>query len=214
MRRLILDLDGTLLDVRDRNYFSYSQALAKLPGAKPLPLEEYWSLKRSATSWPAILAKSFAEDHIVTAQDLEIFREDFRSSIETPENLIRDVPHEGVPEKLADWIKNGAELSLVTARNNEPALLAQLANLGLNSFFRDIYTTIQMKKSDFLKAHFAELKENIPRFDWWIGDTEEDQSSAQALGIKCHLVSNGMRDETFLRRLETQCSPSIVNFQF
>ena len=209
MRRLILDLDGTLLDVRDRNYFSYRQALVKLPGAKALTLEEYWPLKRSATPWLGILSKSFPEDHVVTTKDLDIFRDDFRSSIETPDNLKRDVPHQGVDETLSKWAAEGVLLTLVTARMNDAALTVQLRELGWHHRFAEVLATKNQKKSIFLKEHFKVQNLNARSYDFWIGDTEEDFQSAEDLKIKCHLVANGLRDENFLRHLQPQVSASL-----
>ena len=90
--KILLDLDRTLLDARQRLYALYST----LVPATSLTFDEYWRRKRQGCSNQDL----FREQHAATDDDVTQFTTRWMSMIEEPDYLALDVPLPGAIEAL------------------------------------------------------------------------------------------------------------------
>lgn len=196
MKNIFLDLDGPLLDGKDRHYFCYRTILEKY-GRKPVDIETYWEMKRSLVNRKDLLKLSGASDVY------DQFLEDWLLMIELPEVLALDHVQQGAIDCLSRWRECGIELTLVTMRKERSALLLQLKQKGLfellNSVLDCHHADGGLGKADAVRRHYAgklSLKDSV-----WVGDTEADWEAAKSLGCEVVLLSNGLRSEAYLNSL-------------
>ena len=191
---IVLDLDGPILDGRERHYACY-RALLEQAGATPLPLERYWALKRDRVDRRRLLSESDA------AAFYDRFLEGWLARIETPELLALDRVQPGALESLHAWRDAGVPLALVTARREEASLLAQLDGLRLRSLFAAVVLT-PFAETGEAKARAFTLRVGSTACRGWIGDTEVDVDAARRLGAPSIAVTCGLRTAEYLRSLE------------
>lgn len=178
--RVIVDLDGTLLDTRRRHHAVYVEALNALGGA-PLPLPDLWRAKRRGVSWARLLG-----DEALAARFLDLWR----ARIEAPDMLALDQLQPGARRALQRLRGHGLRPVLLTARRDRGALDHQLRDLGV----RDAFAAV---------AAVGEGPKTPPPGEpalRWIGDTEADIEGARAAGIPVTAVTNGIRTRALLAR--------------
>lgn len=187
--RVILDLDGPVLDGRDRHYECYREILSE-SHRKPLPVEIYWDLKRNKTPLREVLKQTGADDI------LGIFQRDWLARIEEMRFLKLDIVWPGVEAAIKNVRLHGWEVTLVTKRQSKTKLMQQLESLGLASCFDQVIVTgLEQHKSEMLKTHLpgAVFSRAI-----WIGDTELDIQEARETGAFAWTVTCGLRSPQFL----------------
>lgn len=175
--KLIFDLDGTLIDSRQRLH-----ALFRTLSGSPMDFDAYWQRKRAKISNEVLLREAGHDDAAVAD-----FQARWMSMIETDHYLDMDMPFDGVDAAL-DRLGGGASLYLCTARQDPEAAERQLRRMGLAHRFERILVTRQERTKDELIAeHVGALS---PR-DWLLGDTGKDVQTARALGIRSCAVLSG-----------------------
>lgn len=197
IKKIFLDLDGPLLDGKERHYHCYRSILEKF-GFKPIGIEEYWEMKRALVDRRRLLNMSGAE---VIYDD---FLDAWLSMIESPEMLALDKLQEGAVACLRSWKEQGIELTLVTMRNNKQALQEQLKSTGLHKFL-DVVLVCNHADGGQGKAKMALnffQGNSFKKHALWIGDTEADWIAGTSLGVDVVLVANGLRDHENLAALK------------
>jgi phosphoglycolate phosphatase len=184
---IVLDLDGPLLEGMYRHYHCYRDILLK-HGFKPIPLDQYWQLKRSRINRRELLSLSHAD------QFYDMFLAEWLRHIETPKYLAMDQLQVGVLGILEDWKRLGIQLLLATMRNNANLLYVQLENLGLARFLDQV---IVVGSQNFGTNKATEIEPFIRDLDRdkviWIGDTEVDILAARELGVRICALTCGLR---------------------
>lgn len=195
---LILDLDGPLLDGKLRHYQCYRDILTE-HGFSPMPVTDYWDMKRSRVDRRAQLAVSGA-DAIYDA-----FLRAWLERIESRPALSLDRLHDGVVATLQRWKAAGAYLVLATMRHHEANLHWQLDATGLGPWFDEIFTVSSLDPAadKSLKIEPV-LRRRRPDRALWIGDTEIDVAAARRLGVKVCAVSCGLRTADYLATLKPE----------
>lgn len=186
--RIILDLDGTLLDTRRRHHALYASGVREQGGA-PLPIAAFWRAKRQGVSWPRLLERTLGRP-----ADVDRFFAGWKRDVESDRMLVLDELHPDAVRGLRSLVAAGWAATLVTARRDPAALSRQLARLGIDQSFEAAIATEGAPK------HLA--IEGRGRFDHWIGDTEDDIASARAAGIPVTAVTSGIRGPSLLARAE------------
>lgn len=203
---IFLDLDGPLLDGKDRHYFCY-QKIVRSFGLEPIGKEAYWEDKRNLGNRRDLLKRSGAESQY------DAFLAAWLALIETPEILAFDQVQPGAMDCLRAWRIQGIRLVLVTLRADAKALEAQLERLGLRALL-DVVLVCDHASGGAGKArrvYEAFPGESFREKALWIGDTEADWEAAKALGCPVILVTNGLRTATYLESLGgAQVVSSIV----
>lgn len=197
---LVLDLDGPLLEGRERHYRCYSDIL-RAHGHEPVAADRYWAMKRSRVSRRELLALSGA------AALYDTFLADWLRLIETREYLQFDRLQDGIPGILADWKAEGRRLLLATLRNNRANLDWQLDSLGIARHFDAIVAVAGATAAADKAAGIAPLLNAGGLHDvLWVGDTEVDVVAARQLGVPVCAVTCGLRTGDYLAGL----SPDMV----
>ena len=182
---LIFDLDGTLIDARQRLYCLFQQLV---PSSK-LTFQSYWAFKQNKVSNETILANEFGFD----APAIERFLSVWLEKIESSELLDLDKNFPGMHGAL-DRLSKQARLHVCTARQHRQLAVDQIDRLGLLPYFESIMVTEGTTRKEELIGCVSGLG---PR-DWIIGDTGKDVLVGQALGIRTCAVLSGFLSEKSL----------------
>lgn len=175
---IFFDLDGTLLDSRERLYLLFQNLV---PESK-LSFEEYWSLKRNKITHREILEIQFCYSN----QAIKLFEENWMQKIELPEWLAFDKPFEGLNNFLRDLGKR-YNLYVITARQFKEIAKNQIEQLGWNNLFKEILVTEHKdEKYTLIKSTVTTSKE-----DWLIGDSGKDIQTGKQLGFRTAAVLSG-----------------------
>ncbi len=197
---LIFDLDGTLIDARERLYRLFQH----LVRCSNLSFEDYWHRKRGKVSNETILTGELGYSVDATRQ----FICEWMELIEAPDFLAFDATIPGVESKLGE-LREKASLHVCTARQSRERVLIQLDRLELLPYFDNVLVTEQKDEKSELLATLRDLAPN----DWILGDTGKDVQTGRALGIRTCAVLTGFLSEASLRPYRPDLVlPSVVNF--
>lgn len=209
IKQIFLDLDGPLLDGKERHYFCYRSILERY-GFEPIGIDEYWVKKRALVNRRDLLSMTGAEEIY------DDFLAEWLALIELPEVLALDKVQEGAIDCLRGWKEQGIELILVTLRKNKQALEGQLKLMGLRQFLDVVLVCDHAEggegKADAVRSMFQ--GKLFKKDALWIGDTEADWEAAKSLGCGVVLLSNGLRNEAYLSSLQgAVVKPSIASLK-
>lgn len=179
---IVFDLDGTLLDVKEKFYWCYSKIVEKL-GKKPIDIEQYWELRRKGYSGQKIL-------EVTEMKELsQMFLREWIRMIESKEALQCDKLFAGTQEVLRSLKQRQIQLVLVTMRHNIENLMTQLQLLEIGTYFDEIIAAgdkdISGKESLF--------PVDIEGRGLAVGDTLEDEKFARYGRVDFLPVNSGLR---------------------
>ena len=189
----IFDLDGPLLDGKQRHYQCYTQILQEFD-CPVLAADEYWQMKRERRNRREQLAATGAEEHY------DEFLRRWLERIEEKKYLALDVLQTDALSLLSRLQQENKCLILATLRQNAHHLYEQLGELKIQHFFQHIVAVDSQDSVDKAAAVRAILQGKSGS-TLWIGDTEIDSQSANKLGLPVALVSNGLRTRDYLAGL-------------
>lgn len=181
-KRIAFDLDGTLLDSRQRHIVVMQTVLDSM--GVNVCADDLVSFKCSgANNLDWLLSKG-----IPNCLADEINR-NWISLIEKKNFLIEDFLYDGVMENLKQLSINN-DLFLVTARSNRDSLMWQLEKLDILHFFNKTYVVepgadVASQKGEILKTIHA---------DMYYGDTEVDETAALFARCEFYKVKGGFRN--------------------
>lgn len=189
---VIWDLDGTLLDDRQRHYACYLDIVEKY-GGTPVSEDRYWELKRDRIKRTVLLAETGFKG---TYQQ---YLEEWMERIEQTAYLRLEQLRPGAVELLEELPSVAGRVVLVTMRNHKERVEAQLQWLGIAKFFDDIVVGKSLqgqKKADAVVAAFPDI---VGKHVLVIGDTEDDEQVAGRLGADFAAMVTGLRDRKYLK---------------
>jgi phosphoglycolate phosphatase len=195
-RVIFFDLDGTILDVSERNYQVYKNILKKY-NRKFLSKKVYLELKRNRTPIQEILKKTNADDII------KQFKKEWDDLIEKEEYLKLDKISQNRKFFLLK-LKKKYSLILVTLRHNQDALYYQLREKKLINIFHKILVISGKKAKNKWKVKLKLIK-SFGKYDGnsiMVGDTESDILTGKKLGIKTVAIWSGMRNKKILKKFK------------
>ncbi len=190
---IFFDLDGTLLDSRERLYGLFQQLV---PGSK-LSFDDYWTLKRNKIAHKEILKNNFG----YSDKAFFLFEEEWMKSIELQEWLELDKPFDGITNYLKD-LKGKHQLFVVTARQYESTAIQQIHLHGWYNIFEKVLVTCQQKE----KYELIKTAVKVTNQDWMVGDTGNDIQTGKKLGINTAAVLSGFMSK---EKLE-EYNPDII----
>lgn len=190
---IFFDVDGTLLDVKERYHAAHKESCEKL-SISPLPLDIYWEYKKNKIPESKILKL-----------DSELFKkynEQRVSNLEDENFLLLDKVFHGVPKLLERLNKKGFYLYIVTVRKNKQRVIDQIKRLNLDPYFIQILSTPASTNPEKDKVNLIKTikKINFNSIHWMIGDTEADILCGKELNFKTIAVTSGIRTEKFLKK--------------
>jgi phosphoglycolate phosphatase len=198
---LFFDLDGTLIDSRQRLYKLFQHLVEE----SHLTFDDYWALKRNKIDHREILVRYFNYSQI----EFDYFEKNWMTLIESSEYLTFDQPFDGVKEYLNALLCYDVELYLVTARQFKSGVSKQLSEFGWEGLFKGVLVTEQQKSKADLMKNFIDYK-NV---NWIIGDTGTDITIGKSLGINTMAVLSGFLSKKFLMEYNPDLvCESVTNF--
>lgn len=184
-KRIAFDLDGTLLDSRNRHLVVMTYVLSE-NGIK-LDTSDYLSYKSDGYSNLSWLRMKGVDD-ILSEQ----INEQWKELIEEERFLSEDVLYNNTLDVLKS-ISGNNYLMLLTARNNMQTVQKQIDQLGLRQFFDDVFIVPSNGNTAELKAKI--LSENS--IDVFYGDTESDLKAARLSNCEFFVSTRGFRSLAF-----------------
>jgi len=195
-RILALDLDGPVLDVKEKYCRCYADLVREL-GGTPLEDADFWTRKRSGQEDRALLAASGIEDR------RDDYRRLFRERIESTHYLAFDTVWRAALQLLHTRMPSVLRL-LVTLRHSREALDWQLERLHLESAF-DLVLSAPAEADRRVETKVSLVREalgNGPLSGFFIGDTETDVAAGRALGLTTVAVGFGLRAPERLKAVD------------
>lgn len=185
MKTIAFDLDGTLIDISERDYKIYSDILLEL-GYKPMEKEVYWPQRRNVTDIHWILEQSGCTG----GNDVNYFLQKRKEKMEDLYYLRMDNLFADTIDTL-DALSYSYNLVILTRRVEEENTRKQCEWLGLD------------KKAELkiVKGDKKEQMRTISELCAFIGDTENDILPANELGVMSIAVTTGIRNENKLKEL-------------
>ncbi|MEO7013305.1 MAG: HAD family hydrolase [Dokdonella sp.] len=183
-----LDLDGTLLTCAPRHCAVARYGLAATASSRQTEFDAscFWELKRNgSTTQEALLHVGKDRSRMVS----DIWREE----IEKTHWLSFDSLLPGIEDMLSEIRRSGAELALVSARQDAAAARCQMTRLGLLGSFETVRFVPQCDVAAGKARVLSELGAVL-----YIGDTETDYTAAATADVPCRLVDTGMRNKKYL----------------
>lgn len=194
MGKIIFDLDGTLIDSRQRLFKLFSFLVPH----STLSYEEYWLIKGKGIGHKELLKNKFDFED----SDILFFHEKWMKFIEDDDYLKMDQPFPFATQTLINLKQKGFDLVLLTARQYSNKVEQQLINFNWLNIFSDILVTRQLysKKELLIKSsHHKEAK-------MMIGDTGYDIATANDLNILSVGVLTGFHSLETLKKY----NPKII----
>lgn len=191
-RRIVFDLDGTLLDTSHRHHYLYCRLLHSLDeDIKLLPKSRFWCRKRSGESTMDLIRDELSES------EREQFSNDWVDNIESQEYLSYDSLIPGTRPALGR-LEDEFDLYLLTRRTNSANARTQVADLNLGQYFRRILVVPHggPEKGQVLTEEFS----HFTSADIVVGDTSEDIRSGDAVGATTVGVLSGIRNRSRLEQ--------------
>lgn len=193
MGKIFLDLDGPILDNREKYYNIYRDLLgSRLSGL--LDKQEYWTLKRKKTPERKIL------EGIVPLAEIDNYEKERLRRIEVFEYLKQDKLQPAIIDTICQWKKHH-HIYLVTIRKNRQTLIQQLEHFGLFGLFDYVFSEDNNIGDWTVKVNLLRNEISDPLNCVIIGDTEADIDAGKHLGIKTVGVTCGIRSCEFLTAL-------------
>lgn len=192
MKTIAFDLDGTLIDVSERDYRIYADILLRL-GYTPISKEKYWPLRRKITDVHYILSLS----GLVSEEDVSAFLKERKALMEAWSYLRIDKPFDDVKETLSRLNKE-YNLIILTKRYDSEVTKRQVSELGFNDYAELMIVTDRKE----------EAMRRISGLYAMVGDTENDIVPANSVGIISIAVTTGIRNK---EKLSAYSPSAIIN---
>ncbi len=220
------DFDGPIVDVSDRYYSTYYQALTDtarfyselsaqrstsidiLRGFPVLTKAQFWQMKQNRLPDRDIARQSGLSEE----SQIDFFLHRVVEIVNRADLLQQDKIQPGVTWALGLLKAQGTKLILVTLRDRDEAI-GILEQSGLRQLFTGIYGTSNSEaayqnyseiKTQLLKRAMHEHQITTKNLDhsWMIGDTEADVLAGQATGISTIALTCGIRSHHQLTQLQ------------
>jgi phosphoglycolate phosphatase len=196
---VFLDLDGPILDNREKYYRLYRDLLWETP-CRPLPMSAYWSYKRDRIPEREILDRS------------SVPRSLHQDYLEARSRLIESVDYlslDRVWPGVHPWLEKCSTTNttyLVTMRKHRRTLLTQLERLKILPLLHDVLSVDNnggdwQVKHRLMKSCWSAAEPSVI-----VGDTEADIQAGQHLEIPTVAVRSGIRNDSHLAALR----PSLI----
>lgn len=179
------DLDGTLLDDKQRHYHCYLAIIEKY-GGTPVSCDQYWDKKRHGKNRKELLKES----HF--GGTYEDYMRCWKDWIEDDAFLLYETIKPGAISALEMLRSKTDQFLLVTMRQKKTQLMKQLRRLELDKYFDQIIAGDPFAKEKSSLISFSPSTHCLV-----IGDTETDEALANHLNADFLAVISGLRDPSF-----------------
>jgi phosphoglycolate phosphatase-like HAD superfamily hydrolase len=201
----VFDLDGTLLDVKER-YFRIFYSFISLNGIEyNYFIENYLNDRNIYKSDSEILKVVFG----LNSSRIIRFKEFKLNQIEDIHSLVFDVVKPSVFELLQLLKKQGYRIELLTARRVFNNLLSQLENLNLLQYFDNV---MMWPKNLFEKNDYIKLLDNGKNEILVFGDSMDDYLAIKNTSSTFFLVADTILDQSFASQKALTIDEILIEF--
>lgn len=196
--KIYLDLDGPILNPKQRYWEAHTYAVKKLGGNPFKNANYYWKQKQNFIPKEIILTECE-----VSTNHIEKYINIYASVIESKKFLLHDLIQQDA-ENVLKLLSESHELLLVSARSNLPNTLWQLEQFKISKYFKKFLITAtkpgrnQDEEKTALIRQESLTSKKLGKVI--IGDTNAEIQSAKQLGIISIAVLNGLRSKNFLQQ--------------
>lgn len=190
---LLVDVDGPILDTKQRHYFVYTTLFKKF-GWNPIPRTSFWAKKRERITDHAMIGS------LLSKSAHERYSQDKRAMIERPSILQLDRLQPGTLKTL-QRLAQQYRIIFITLRQNAKNVRSELERLGALRYAECLHVVSDQQRGGIAKMETVKSCSHFSKHAILIGDTEVDQHTAKLLKISFVAVTNGIRSEWFLRKL-------------
>lgn len=218
----LMDVDNTLVDVKRRDYQSFSDTASEM-GFPPLDFEEFAAMRLSGAS-SRMIGTTFLSRH-GKLSSLESFLDVRHSKLDRVELFQLDTLFAGISDALDQVSALGIPIVAATLRHERQLLEEELERLGIRKYFSGILTAGDIRgqadrpyepEYDCLCYYKGlVLKEALNRFGLvrektaFVSDTEFDIEAGTGLGLLTVAVETGYGKNERLRELATVLLSSV-----
>lgn len=209
------DFDGPLVDVSERYYSTYQQALTVFAAnslsqgvrthLRRLSKAEFWKMKQNRLGDRAIAQWSGLE-----GAQIDAFLKRVQQIVNQPDLLHQDRLQPGVRKAIQVLKFQGIRIVLVTLRQQDQ-VLEILRSHCLDASVSRIYGATEHDaaygnhadhKTALLQTAIAAEQSDgfITHNAWMLGDTEADIIAGQSLGVPTLALTCGIRSKAYLKR--------------
>lgn len=193
-RRIAFDLDGTLLDSRQRHKVVMDIVLREMGlDVDTSSLLHYKAEEHNNIEW-------LATKGITGEKAMEINRR-WLALIEDSHFLLEDRLYPNVQRILLE-LSRTCSLYLITARNDRSAAEKQIGDLNVRQYFDKIHIVPSCKDTPSLKAVLLQTE----KIDEFHGDTESDMKAAEIAKCRFYASTHGFRSPDFWKEYEVKYS--------
>lgn len=192
---LVCDLDGTLIDIRERDYRAYRYAIGRI-GTTPVSPEAFWPARREGKRIVDFVPPDAPDG------DRDVVVKAFVDAVESEELLALDPLFGDTLSFLGSARDSGWRIVVCTLRRRPDAAQRQLDSLGLRARVDEACVVAHGEHAP--KA--STLLRYAPERTLMVGDTESDILSARRAGVPVFAVTTGVRDRAYLE----QHSPDVI----
>lgn len=202
----VFDLDGTLIDVKER-YFRIFYNFISLNGLKyNYLMENYLKDRIRYKSDSEILKMVFGLDNSRIIK----FKEFKLNQIEDIDFLVFDVVKPSVSELMKLLKKQGYRIELLTARRAYNNLISQLETLKLLQYFDNV---IMWPKNLIEKNDYIKLLDNGKNEILLFGDSKDDYLATKNTSSAFYLVADTILDQSFTSQKALSIDEILVEFE-
>lgn len=190
----LLDLDGTLIDSAKRHWLLMEELLKKHypKQAGGFGATAYMQYKADGHSGKQYLKEVLHLDE-ETSHKIQGY---WQAKIEDEKYLETDLLYEDTIPFLQQIQKKGCRIAYLTARQNSRGLNNELARLGIAEYAEQVIVV----NPTAAKEEKILATQTLQMFDpqvILIGDTENEQAVAEAVGIPVYLLHRGFRSRAY-----------------
>jgi phosphoglycolate phosphatase len=192
---LLFDVDGTLLDVREKYWAAHcflAQELREEAGNRAF----FWAMKRRRSPLFQLLSGW-------RRSSISAYGKRWPATVEMPQFTALDSPFPGTKEVLSA-LRRDSSLIAISMRRNARPLQDSLSSHGIGRLFDGVLIRgLNGPSSGLDKAGLLQSSAcaSLP-FRWVIGDSDDDVQLARGIGCKSLAVLSGLRDLPYLMLLE------------
>lgn len=197
-RRICFDLDGTLLDSRQRHKSVMDYVLRQFN--LTLNTDDLLSFKADGNNNLAWLTLKGVSPDIAKK-----INQCWIDLIENIEFLMEDKLYPNTKDILETLSKNNY-LVLLTARNNVENTEAQIDSLGIRQYFDKVKIVSSSKQTAVLKSQIL----SDLRIDEFYGDTESDMEAAIQAKCAFYASTRGFRSKMYWNKFDVKYSDMFV----
>lgn len=189
MKTIFLDLDGTLLDSRERHIVVLENALKEC-NIYDIDLSSYMSYKANGNRTIDFLKKKLELNSEVSEKIADIWR----FTIEEEKYLERDVLYEDSVPFLKLIKERGYKTIIVSARKNREYIIKKIKTSAIDCLIDDIIIVSPFNATNEKFMAFIRSKDEN---SVCIGDTEVDYEAGKKAEILTFMLNRGFRSKEY-----------------